>query len=156
MAHDRRPAHRAEGAISGGRNMDMTKRNRLVARLAAEPEPQIVPIEEFFDGNDDLGSIGCNLLRHPGVAVFQDILVGLVRRPDVAAVYALIAELDPGPDSWPFADLILVAGSIPAELLAQVLTPLEPDEVGAADDFDIVPTEIIERHGSPVLAAWWD
>ena len=44
--------------------MDIGKRNQLVARLSQEPEPQIVPIEVFFDGNDDLGSIGCNLLDH--------------------------------------------------------------------------------------------
>jgi hypothetical protein len=47
--------------------MDIGKRNRLVARLSQEPEPQIVPIEVFFDGNDDLGSIGCNLLDHPAL-----------------------------------------------------------------------------------------
>jgi hypothetical protein len=65
--------------------MDIMKRNRSVRRLAAEPEPQLVPIEEFFDGNDDLGSIGCNLPEHPGIAVFRDILVGLTLRPDVEA-----------------------------------------------------------------------
>jgi hypothetical protein len=31
-------------------------------------------------------------------------------RPDVDAVDARISELGPGPDSWPFADIILVVG----------------------------------------------
>jgi hypothetical protein len=33
--------------------------------LAAQPDPQIVAIHRFFDGNDDVGSIACNLLEHP-------------------------------------------------------------------------------------------
>jgi hypothetical protein len=32
---------------------------------------------------------------------------------------------------------------------------LEPDDVAAAEDFGVSPS-IAERHGSPVLAAWWD
>ena len=54
-----------------------------------------------FDGNDDAGSIGCNLTEHPGMNVFRDVLTGLLRRSDVQAVYAQIAELDAGEDCWP-------------------------------------------------------
>ena len=78
--------------------MDIGKRNQLVARLSQEPGPQIVPIEVFFDGNDDLGSIGCNLLDHPGIAAFRDAFARIARRPGVVAIYAQIAELDPGGD----------------------------------------------------------
>ena len=39
--------------------------------------------------------LGCNLLRHPGIDVFRDVLVGLLDRPDVEAVYAQISEIDP-------------------------------------------------------------
>jgi hypothetical protein len=46
--------------------MDDAKCESLKAELASQPEPQIVPIDRFFDGNDDLGSIGCNLIDHPG------------------------------------------------------------------------------------------
>lgn len=136
--------------------MDMAKRDRIVARLLEEPEPQLVPIAEYFDGNDDPGSIGCNLAKHPGIAAFRDILVGLTKRPDVAAVYALISEVDPGPDCWPFTDIILVIGAIAAATLAQLLKPLQPDEVGMASDFANVPQEIVTQHPGPMLAAWWD
>ena len=50
--------------------MDDVKCNALKAELATQPEPQLVPIERFFDGNDDLGSIGCNLLAHPGCLLY--------------------------------------------------------------------------------------
>ena len=133
--------------------MDTIKRNKLVASLSSEPEPQLVSIREFFDGNDDPGSIGCNLMEHPGIESFSAVLTGLLNRKDVDAVYAQIAELDPGPDSWPFTDTILVVGSISDGDLSQILKPLEPDEVGP---IDTAPEFIVQRHQSPVLSAWWD
>ena len=75
--------------------MDLMKRKRLINDCEHEEEP-MVPIDRFFDGNDDIGSIGCNLSPHPGMDVFRNCLVGLLDRADVEAVYARIYELDPG------------------------------------------------------------
>jgi hypothetical protein len=135
--------------------MDLNKCNALKTEVADEPEPQVVSIDRFFDGNDDLGSIGCNLVDHPGVDRFRQVLAGLLDRQDVEAVYALISELDPGEDSWPFTDTVAVVGSIPADKLRQIVAPLEPDEVGAVDDFG-VPASLKQKHDAPVLVAWWD
>ena len=131
--------------------MDPNKREQLVARLRGEPEPQLVPIEAFFDGNEDLGSIGCNLLEHPGIDVFRDVLTSLLGRPDVA-VYAAISELDPGYDSWPFSDTVYVVGAIPIDQLAEKLAILQPDEVGLPPR-SRTPSQL---RGSRVLMAWWD
>ena len=119
------------------------------------PEPQIVSIARFFDGNDDLGSIGCNLMEHPGVDKFREVLTGLLRRPDVSAVYAQISELDPGEGSWPFADTVIVVGTIAAEELREVLGVLEPDEIGKAESFGVSPS-IAKEHNSMARAAWWN
>lgn len=135
--------------------MDDAKCRALKAELAAQPEPQVVPIERFFDGNDDLGSIGCNLDPHPGISRFRQVLTGLLIRPDVRAVYARISELDPGEGCWPFTDTVLVAGPVPADVLQEAVSELQPDEVGAADEFG-VPPAIAERHNSPVTVIWWD
>jgi hypothetical protein len=135
--------------------MDDSKCKALKADLAAQPEPQVVSIERYFDGNDDLGSIGCNLTEHPGMDVFRSILVGLLKRPDVEAVYAQVAELDPGDDYWPFSDTVFVVGRVSADELRADVAPLQPDTVGDAADFGIPPF-ISERHDSPVLAIWWD
>jgi len=135
--------------------MDDVKCNALKAELATQPEPQLVPIERFFDGNDDLGSIGCNLLAHPGVDVFRETFAGLLRRPDVQAVYAQITERDPGAGSWPFTDTVLVVGAIPAAELRRAVRELRPDEVGSAEEMGIAPA-ISGRQGSPLLAVWWD
>ena len=131
------------------------KCNALKAELAAQAEPQLVPIEQFFDGNDDAGSIGCNLLPHPGVDVFRETLAGLLRRPDVLAVYAQITERDPGAGSWPFTDTVLVMGGISTAELRKAVHALRPDEVGTAEELGISPS-VARGHGSPVLAAWWD
>lgn len=135
--------------------MDDLKCKALKADLAAQPEPQIVSIQRFFDGNDDPGSIGCNLMEHPGVHTFRDILTGLLRRPDVQAVYAQISELDPGEGCWPFTDLVLVVGGISIRDLRSSVSALEPDEIGKPVEFG-VSSSIAERHGSPALAVWWD
>jgi hypothetical protein len=135
--------------------MDGTKRKQLKAQLSAEPEPWIVPIEVFFDGNDDEASIGCNLTKHPGVDAFRDILLGIAARPDVEGVYAQITEVDPGEEYWPFADWVFVVGTISRDDLARALEPLRPDEVGPPENLDI-PEAIARKHDVPVLVAWWD
>ena len=137
--------------------MDKVKCHALKERLAAQPEPQVVPIEQFFDGNDDLGSIGCNLDSHPGIDTFRDVLAGLLAHPDVEAVYAQISELDPGDECWPFADTVLVAGTIPVDELAHAVRFLLPDEVKDAKTSWLgVPPALGELHQSPVLSIWWD
>ncbi len=136
--------------------MDETKCAALKRELSSMDEPQVLPIERFFDGNDDPASIGCNLAKHPGVQAFQDILTGLRRQPGVEGVYAQIFEADPGEEYWPFADTVLVVGSLPANALRVALKTLKPDDVHEVDAED-VPEAITERHGeSPVLAAWWE
>jgi len=135
--------------------MDDAKCRALKAELATQPEPQVVPIDRFFDGNDDPGSIGCNLDPYPGIARFRQTLSGLLSRPDVQAVYAQVAELDPGEGCWPFADTVLVVGAIPVADLRAAVGALQPDEVGPADGSG-VPPAVGEWHRSPVSVIWWD
>jgi hypothetical protein len=136
--------------------MDQARCAALKQELSGMPEPQAIPIERFFDGNDDPASIGCNLAKHPGVQAFRDVLTGLLRRPDVEGVYAQIFEVDPGEEYWPFCDTVLVVGSIPATDLRTAVRALKPDEVHVMERED-VPEIVAQRYGSaPVLAVWWD
>ena len=135
--------------------MDAKKCAALKAVLEVQPEPQVVRAERFFDGNDDTGSIGCNLSEHPGITAFQKILTGLESRSDVQAVYAQITELDPGEDSWPFTDTVLVAGTISTDNLISVVNSLEPDDVSPVEDFG-ASAAIAAEHGTPVHVIWWD
>src|SRR5215468_12719267 len=136
-------------------DMDVRKRDDLKSSLSAQPEPQTVPIEEFFDGNDDEASIGCNLVDHPGIHVFRSVLLGILGRTDVVAAYVQISEVDPGEESWPFADWVFVVGTISRNDLANALRPLQPDDVGPPGYLG-VPEAITRQHDAPVLVAWWD
>ena len=124
------------------------------------PEPHLVLIDQFFDGNEDAGSIGpdapggCNLSEHPGMATFREILTGLESHAEVEAVYAQIAELDPGAGQWPFADRVWVVGSIAQAELAQLLAPLAPNEVGASPE--PLAAQLGIYHKAAVLMVWWD
>jgi hypothetical protein len=136
--------------------MDQAKCVALKKELSGMPEPQAIPIERFFDGNDDPASIGCNLAKHPGVQVFRDVLTGLLRNPGVQAVYAQMFEVDPGEEYWPFCDTVLVVGNMPATELRTAVKPLKPDEVRAVVPDDL-PEVVTRQHGSaPVLAVWWE
>jgi hypothetical protein len=135
--------------------MDTVKCKALKAALCAQAEPQCVPIDVFLDGNDDLGSIGCNLIEHPGIDAFRSTFAALKRRPDVEAIYAQVAELDPGEDSWPFTDTVLVVGSITSEDLQEALGHLQPDEVGPRDPESLSPG-LTDSERNSALAAWWD
>jgi hypothetical protein len=135
--------------------MDAKKCQALKARLAAQPGTPVIAITTFFDGNDDPASIGCNLEPHPGVSAFRDVLTGLLGRSDVEAVYAQVAEVDPGAGSWPFADTVLVVGSISPDELHDAVLSLQPDEVGALQGY-AASLAVAERGGSPVLVIFWD
>jgi hypothetical protein len=134
--------------------MDLEKCNALKAELIAEEagEAPLVSIARFLDGNDDVGSIGCNLAEHPGVEAFRAALLPLLDRPDVEAVYAQIAEIDPDDELWPFADTVLVVGAIGVNALQEAVGPLRPDEISEARP-DSLPAEL---RGKRVLVVWWD
>lgn len=73
--------------------MNTTKCRSLKAELSAlPPREAILVIARFFDGNDDLGSIGCNLMEHPGMDAFRETLLALQTRRDVEALYATCGE----------------------------------------------------------------
>jgi hypothetical protein len=78
-----------------------------------------------------------------------------MRCSPVAAVYARIAELDPGDGYWPFTDSIFVVGTLSVEALAAAVAPLQPDEVGLAPPAE-VPEALRRAHPAPVLLVWWD
>jgi hypothetical protein len=134
--------------------MDVTKCRALKSELAKQLEPRVASVERFFDGNDDPGSIGWDLTEPHDIDAFQDLLTGLLRRPDVEAVYARIVDLDMGEDDcWPSADIFFVVGTISADELRNILSPLKPCEVCSVNF--AVPDVIKEKHQGPFVAAHW-
>lgn len=133
--------------------MDDIKRDRLIKRLSELPDDALISLDEFFDGNDDEGSIGCNLISHPGMAIFRETLQKVASRTDVQNVLVKIAEVDPGFGSWPFTDTIYVVGNISQAQLQGDLAVLEPDEVEPVTEH--LPAALVDFAGQ-VFFVWWD
>lgn len=84
---------------------------------------------------------------------FREAFSSLLILPDVKAVYAQIAELDPGEGSWHFADTVLVVGTVSCDELQHLLQSLQPDRIGTGKEYG-APSDLLKKQGAPVLAAW--
>ena len=140
--------------------MDQSKRIALIEFAKSErgfPDRTVcpvVPLERFFEGNDDLGSIGCNLLRHPGVDQFRATFSSLLRRDDVTDIQVELSEIVLEDDTmWPFSERVYVTGAIDLATLRELLAALEPDDVSVYDD---PPSELVMKEPDVAYSVWWD
>ena len=107
----------------------------LVAKIRSErdfkdyaaPDP-IVSLEEFFTGNEDLGSIGPNLTHHLGMQTFFTELKAIRSRPDVQDVFVAIHELNED-TIWPFSECIYILTSAPTKEVSTWMQKLQPSEI---------------------------
>jgi hypothetical protein len=90
----------------------------------------ILTLNEFFDGNNAQGTIGCNLDPPPSPAQFHALLKAIAARPGVADVRIVVTLFDD--PSWPFSDTVWV------------VTSAAPDEVKGWFDETVRPTECWE------------
>jgi hypothetical protein len=130
--------------------MDYAKCDALKLAFNRQPEPWLVPIDRFFDGNDDAGCIGWRVTPYPGIEIFRDLLTGLSRHPKVQAAYARLVELELNEAVWPSADLIFVVGTISADEVRNILGPLHPREVLSIEY--AVPEFLKQKYHAPVVA----
>lgn len=111
----------------------MTPRDRLLARIGdindfSRPRP-LVTLEEFFEGNDDPGSIGYNLPEPPSPADIYKLLVAVRKKPGVSDVRIEVKDLE-DPDGWPSTDTIwVITSSSPEEVRSWFPESMAPDDV---------------------------
>jgi hypothetical protein len=118
------------------------------------PRP-LLTLEEFFDGNDVVGCICCNLLPTPTPAEVFENLKGIRARPDVADVRVQVTMFD-SPD-WPFSDTVWVMSSAaPDAVKSWFEAAFTPDECAAG----WVPGTTYEPMDVPAgmqpIYCWWD
>jgi len=116
----------------------------------------IVSLEEFFEGNDDPASIGCNLSPHPGVATFYSVLREIRHREDVQDVFVAITD-DMGDDEWPFSATVYVITRASARDVQRWAARLEPDADIGEGYFPAPPARapaLLPDHR--VVTLWWD
>jgi hypothetical protein len=160
------PSICAGGCSRAKQNGDarMSLRQQLIKKIKAQGESgfdkpfPVVSLEDFFTGNNDLGSIGCNLDEHPGMERFFAVLKSIRARPEVQDVLVTIYEYDEQDDTtWPFSERVYVLTSAPAVDLAEWAKELQPTEV-LDDGFvgGVPPAAPKLRPGIKVLSLWWD
>jgi hypothetical protein len=137
--------------------VDPAKREALIRLIRSQPEHvsgrALVTISEFFDGNDDLGSIGCNLSDHPGLKHFQSVLSEIADRSDVEQVWMQIYDVEEG--DWPFSENVLIFGHAPISDLRELTESLQPSEVSALQ-IEWIPSRAKNLSGHNYINLWWD
>ena len=138
-------------------------RRILVERIKAQGLPSpgdsllLVTLEEFFIGNDDYGSIGCNLLPPLGPHRFYEKLIEIRGRSNVHDVLVEINEVvEEDPTTWPFSDSVFVLTNATLNEVASWAAELKPDAIQPS------PTSGRQRRmpdlppGVRPYRLWWD
>ena len=118
----------------------------------------MVSLEDFFIGNDDYGSVGCNLFEHPGLPFFFERLLEIRTRDDVQDVLVEINEVEEDHEEmWPFSDRVYILTSASTEEVVAWVSPLMPDEIEEGFAFGRRPESAPElQEGVKVYGVWWD
>ena len=139
----------------------MTDRENLIAKIVAQNPPGelreiVVSLEDFFTGNIDRGSIGCNLgEKQPPVAEFERRLREIRSKPNVQDVLVRICDYN-DPTSWPYTDTVYIITSAPPEEVKKWVSPLLPDEVHADWMYGKPPAAPEAKPGMIPYSVWWD
>jgi hypothetical protein len=142
----------------------MDRRQTLIEKLrqVGLPSPgrplPVVSLEDFFVGNEDYGSIGCNLSEHPGPRFFFEKLMEVRARPGVQDVLVEINEVEESDESmWPFSDRVYVLTSAAKEEVEGWVAALMPDEVEEGFGYGAPPASAPGLgKGVKVYGVWWD
>lgn len=139
--------------------MDKSKRDELLNAVGDVNEKAdglvLVTLEQFFEGNDDGGSIWCNLPSSPEPQEVYEKLKAIREREDVADVRIMVTQYDGGDDEWPFSDTVFfITSAAPEDVQSWLGEEFAPDNIGI-DDFSRAE-EISVPNGMVALAAWWD
>jgi hypothetical protein len=143
--------------------MDGVKRSELIERvkIVGLPSPgrplPWVTLEVFFVGNDDFGSIGCNLTPMLGPQFFYEKLKLVRSQPNVQDVFIEVAEVEEEEFAiWPFSERVYIYTDAPPEDVACWTAALRPDaiEEGFANGKPHCSPEL--RPGYRCYYVWWD
>lgn len=136
-------------------------RKKLVEKIYAQGYPDakttsIVSLEDFFEGNSDEGSIGCNLLDHPGIETFYRVLCNIREKENVQDVLVEIMEIDEDEKYWPFSERVYVLTNAEQSLLNEWFKVLEPSDIDEGYVFGepVYAPKLLS--GYKVYSIWWD
>ena len=117
----------------------------------------LLSLEEFFEGNDEVGSIGCNLTSEPGPGEFYDLLRNIRLKLEVSDIRIQITCVDRPGEDWPFSDTIwFVTTAEPERVRDWFPEHLAPDEIWEGWNRGVTYDPCSIPAGQRVIAAWYD
>jgi hypothetical protein len=139
----------------------MTPLERITQRVTrlghpddeATPRP-LVTIEEFFEGNHEVGSIGCNLESTPAPIDFYELFRKISGNPKVKDIRVQITLFDT--PEWPFSDTVYIMTSATSEEVSSWF----PDEIKPDEIWEGFVEQAYEPYQVPngvkAVGCWWD
>ncbi|UWG96253.1 hypothetical protein LPY66_15355 [Dehalobacter sp. DCM] len=136
-------------------------RDDLIRKINTQkliPEPShslpVVSLEDFFEGNTDESSIGCNLLDHPGIEKFYSVLMTLRDKDCVQDILVEIYEVEE--DYWPFSERVYILSNLSIEEVSNFISDLQPSDIGEGYQFGEPKVAPLLKEGFSVFSVWWD
>jgi hypothetical protein len=132
-----------------------------IARLGdvnspATPHP-LVTLEEFFEGNNDFGSIGYNFHPdQPSPQEFYQLFKKIRSNPNVADVRVQVTQHD-DPEAWPVTDTVWIITSESRESVARWLGKrFAADEILDGFQPNRRYESLLIPEGMKAVGVWWD
>jgi len=135
------------------------KRGILLKKIKQNGYPQkevFVSIEDFFEGNNDDGSIGANIYPNPpSLADFYNTLKEIKKDPRTSELLVRIADVDD--TEWFYTDMIYISGNYKLAEVKKLFKRLRPDEIYEGMMYNKNPSNIPQlKPGSKAYSVWWD
>lgn len=140
----------------------MTALDRITQRIGNVGDPNdpaapraLLTLAEFFDGNEVVGSIGCNLIPTPTPADVFAILSQIASRPEVDDVRVQVTMFDD--PEWPFSDTVWVmTAADPSVVTSWFPEEMAPDSVEEGWPEGVAYEPYVVPKGMRPVACWWD
>jgi hypothetical protein len=137
--------------------MELVERIKTLGLPSPDHPLPLVTLEEFFAGNDDYGSIGCNVTPMLGPQFFFEKLKFIRSQLNVQDVLVEVAEVEEvAPAMWPFSDRIYILTDGTPQDVAHWTAALRPDaiEEGFANGKPHCAPKL--KPGYKCYGVWWD
>ena len=117
----------------------------------------VVSLEDFFNGNNDLSSIGANLAdEQPSIEKFYSHLKDIRSRTDVQDVLVRIYDAPDENNEWASTDTVYLLTSLSKDEAARLFSPLKPTEIHEGWMYGHPKGSPALKNGIKPFSIWWD
>jgi hypothetical protein len=147
------------------RIIEVNKRDKLVEKynllnFHKSTEPIYISVDEFFDDNNDLGSIAPNIDVRPSNKEYWDMLKELEKNERITKIFIPIKDINIYENSkldsseWVYTDEISFITSLDEQEMKSLTKILLPDEVYKDTTTNLLDKK--DHNKMNVITIWWD